>query len=173
MRTPLIQSRCFKYTNPALTPDQTFPIYYSPSDIQDESCQISPPIRRNHLNLDEVPSSPSILNQLPAKAQETYVVYTKIQKMARNHNVPFGYFNQTTWKPQADPATPLIALPRSKWDSNQFAITTGRGPVWVDLIVNNLDEGPHPFHLVGTTTVSQSNIPLSADKPSTATISIF
>lgn len=128
-----------------------------PSNVEDQSPPVLQPTIHNHLNLDEVPSSPSILNQLPPKAQETYVVYTKIQKMARNHNVPFGYFNQTTWKPQADPPTPLIDLPRREWDSNQFAFTTGPGPVWVDLVVNNLDEGPHPFHLVCKTIVSNSD----------------
>lgn len=70
--------------------------------------------------------------------------------MARNHNIPFGYFNHTTWKVQADPPSPLIALPQNEWDSNQFAFRTGPDPEWVDLVVNNLDEGPHPFHLVGT-----------------------
>lgn len=103
---------------------------------------------QNKINLEYVPSAPSILKKLPSKAQETHVVYTKIQKLARNHNVPFGYFNQTTWKLQQDPPIPLIALPRNRWDSNQFALTTGPSPAWVDLVVNNLDEGPHPFHLV-------------------------
>lgn len=68
--------------------------------------------------------------------------------MARNHNSPFGYFNQTSWRPQQDPPIPLSALARANWDENQFRISTGPDPVWVDLVVNNLDEGPHPFHLV-------------------------
>jgi hypothetical protein len=68
--------------------------------------------------------------------------------MARNKNVPFGYFNHTSWRPQADPPFPLIALHPREWDKNQFSISTGMKPVWVDFVVNNLDEGPHPFHLV-------------------------
>lgn len=83
-----------------------------------------------------------------------HVVYTKIQKMARNHNIPEGYFNQTTWKPQSDPPVPLIGLPRERWDSNQLALSTGPEAAWVDFVVNNLDEGPHPFHLVSTHTLS-------------------
>lgn len=133
--------------NPALTPDQTFPINYHTST---SNTKISQPSPRTHINLDEVPSAPSILKHLPPTASQTHLVYTKIQKMARNHNVPFGYFNQTTWKPQTDPPSPLIALPRDEWDSNQFAFTTGPDPAWVDIVVNNLDEGPHPFHLVST-----------------------
>ena len=77
--------------------------------------------------------------------------------MAEFHNSPLGYFNQTTWKLQQDPPAPLIALPRAKWDKGQFAVTTGPDPVWVDLVVNNLDEGPHPFHLVSGFETRESN----------------
>lgn len=132
----------FKYANPALTPDQTFAINYR-SDAVD-----GPPLKANYLNIGEAPSAPSILRSIPPIAQQTHVVYTKIQKMARHSNKPFGYFNQTTWKPQQDPPVPLTSIPRAKWDANQFAITTGPEPVWIDLVINNLDEGSHPFHLV-------------------------
>lgn len=68
--------------------------------------------------------------------------------MARNENSPAGYFNQTSFRHQSDPPYPLLALPRRQWDSNQFSFSTGPKPVWIDLVVNNLDEGGHPFHLV-------------------------
>ncbi|KAJ5774945.1 hypothetical protein N7457_009841 [Penicillium paradoxum] len=134
---------CFKYSNPALTPNQTFSLNHR-SDITRES-----KINTHHLNLEEVPSAPSIVNSIPRKAQQTHVVYTKIQKLAQYSNKPFGHFNQTTWKPQQSPPAPLISLPRNQWDKNQLTITTGPEPAWVDLIINNLDEGSHPFHLHG------------------------
>ncbi|KAJ5596865.1 multicopper oxidase-domain-containing protein [Penicillium hetheringtonii] len=144
--TVKLDQGCFKYMNHALTPDQTFPIHYqNTSTATDESVSSI----RNSINLEEIPSSASVLAKLADKADETHVVYTKIQKMARLRNMPFGFFNMTIWKPQSDPQVPLIALPREKWDSNQFSITTGPGPAWVDLVVNNLDEGPHPFHMHG------------------------
>ncbi|KAF4761668.1 hypothetical protein N7455_003394 [Penicillium solitum] len=133
----------FKYANPALTPDQTFPINYRSDAVE------GPPLKAHHLNIGEAPSAPSILRSIPPTAQQTHVVYTKIQKLARYSNKPFGYFNQTTWKSQLDPPVPLTSIPRAKWDANQFAITTGLEPVWIDLIINNLDEGSHPFHLHG------------------------
>ncbi|KAJ5207777.1 hypothetical protein N7449_002156 [Penicillium cf. viridicatum] len=142
MRVQLDQDG-FKYANPALTPDQTFPINYRSDAVE------GPPLKAHHLNIGEAPSAPSILHSIPPTAQQTHVVYTKIQKMARYSNKPFGYFNQTTWKPQQDPAVPLVSIPRAKWDANQFAITTGPEPVWIDLVINNLDEGSHPFHLHG------------------------
>ncbi|CAI7677495.1 unnamed protein product [Penicillium pancosmium] len=139
---------CFKYMNHALTPDQTFAIHYSNTSKKvDDATSI--PIIRNELNLEKIPSSASVLAKLPEQADETHVVYTKIQKMARLRNMPYGFFNMTIWKPQSEPQVPLIALPRESWDSNQFSITTGPGPSWVDLVVNNLDEGPHPFHMHG------------------------
>ncbi|KAF4231885.1 hypothetical protein CNMCM8980_001414 [Aspergillus fumigatiaffinis] len=85
----------------------------------------------------------------PQAANQTHVVYTKIQKLSKNHNVPYAFFNRTSWKPQSNPSTPLLYLPRDKWDDNQLSIDTGLDPVWVDLVVNNLDEGSHPFHLHG------------------------
>ncbi|KAJ5725242.1 multicopper oxidase-domain-containing protein [Penicillium malachiteum] len=145
-----LDRECFKFVNPALTPDQTFPISYnSPRKSANSLGSISLPQIRNKVDLNYIPSAKSVLQALPPKAQQTHVVYTKIQKMARNHNIPFGYFNQTSWSPQQDSAAPLTTLPRTEWDSNQFAISTGSDPVWVDLVVNNLDEGPHPFHLHG------------------------
>ncbi|KAJ5365689.1 hypothetical protein N7517_008575, partial [Penicillium concentricum] len=142
MRVQLDQDS-FKYNNPALTPDQTFPMNYRSNATQRS------PLKVHHLNIEEVPSAPSILRSIPPTAQQIHVIYTKIQRMARYSNKPFGYFNQTTWKPQHDPPAPLASTPRVKWDANQFAITTGPEPAWVDLVINNLDEGSHPFHMHG------------------------
>ncbi|KAJ9492202.1 hypothetical protein VN97_g1042 [Penicillium thymicola] len=142
MRVQLDQDG-FKYANPALMPDQTFPINYRSDAV------VGPPLKAHHLNIGEAPSAPSILRSIPPTAQQTHMVYTKIQKMARYSNKPLGYFNQTTWKPQQGPSVPLASIPRAKWNVNQFAITTGPEPVWIDLVVNNLDEGSHPFHLHG------------------------
>ena len=77
-----------------------------------------------------------------------------------------GYINNTSWNPQAEP---LFAMPRSKWDQNQFvpfiprldlsqmtapassSATAGveQAHRWVDITINNLDDGAHPFHLHG------------------------
>ncbi|KAJ5312137.1 hypothetical protein N7508_002967 [Penicillium antarcticum] len=147
--TVQLDQDCFRYANPALTPDQTFPINHHPPFASNSDTNQQPQVNINHLNIHNVPSAPSVLNTLPPKAEQSYVIYTKIQKMARYSNKPFGYINQTTWKPQDNPPAPLISLPRIEWDKNQFAITTGSEPSWVDLVINNLDEGSHPFHLHG------------------------
>ena len=134
--------------NPALTPDQTFPISNILTRLPSQLGPLPTSRSGQEVDLGKVPSAQSILKYLPAEANQTYLVYTKVQKLSKNHNIPFGYFNQTTWRPQRNPYMPLIALSRNLWDSNQFYISTGPDPVWVDLVVNNLDEGSHPFHLV-------------------------
>ncbi|PGH12270.1 hypothetical protein AJ80_06784 [Polytolypa hystricis UAMH7299] len=142
---------CFKYPNPALTSLQTFKI--STPDTPAPSLPKTPKILKSnpktHIDMAEISSSASVLSALAPQADKLFVVYTKITQLAKHANEPWGFFNQTSWRPQADPPAPLIKLSQSQWDGNQFAISTGREAVWVDFVVNNLDEGAHPFHLHG------------------------
>jgi FtsP/CotA-like multicopper oxidase with cupredoxin domain len=60
-----------------------------------------------------------------------------------------GFINHTSWEPQSPP---LLAQNRSSWDSNQllpFIPIRSSERVRVDLVLNNLDDGSHPFHLHG------------------------
>jgi hypothetical protein len=85
---------------------------------------------------------------------DTYVLlYTKMEILARLGNVPVGFVNRTTWAAQSSPAKPLVDLSRDQWDDNQLVplIPISRDDskvTWVDIVVNNLDEKGHPFHLV-------------------------
>lgn len=90
--------------------------------------------------------------QLPSKADHTILLYAKTQKLSISSNHPAGYINRTTWTPQASPPYPLLALPRSEWDSNQlvpYIPISQSSKTWIDIIINNLDDGSHPFHLHG------------------------
>ncbi|PKY09188.1 hypothetical protein P168DRAFT_301744 [Aspergillus campestris IBT 28561] len=89
--------------------------------------------------------------------------------LAIRHNAPYGFFNGTSWLPQREPRVPVAALDRKLWDENQFGVGVpysgsgagddspsaeverdgDSGEQWVDLVVNNLDDGGHPFHLHG------------------------
>jgi FtsP/CotA-like multicopper oxidase with cupredoxin domain len=129
--------RSFNHPNPALTPTQAIPLTPSYSPIP----QALPP---NTLDLSNIPSKHSSLSEIPASPAQTHVVYTKTQKLSINHNIPNGFFNRTTWRP---PTVPLNTLGRDQWDENQFSFTAATDE-WVDLVVNNLDEGGHPFHMV-------------------------
>lgn len=64
-------------------------------------------------------------------------------------NMPEGRINRTTWKVQAHPPLPLLALDRNEWDKNQLVPWTGsQDPRWIDVVINNQDFTGHPFHLV-------------------------
>ncbi|OOF95289.1 multicopper oxidase [Aspergillus carbonarius ITEM 5010] len=139
-----------EYPNPALSSAQTFAI----SKSQGDPPQISPS-KYTTMFLSDVATKKSLLSTLPEKSQQTHVVYTKIEKLSRNHNIPYGFFNRTSWKPPI--GTPLINLPREEWDENQLVISSGASTsqpnhdkgIWIDLVVNNLDDSGHPFHLHG------------------------
>ncbi|KAF3482634.1 iron transport multicopper oxidase FET3 [Arthroderma uncinatum] len=149
-----LDPECFNLPNPALTHIQTFPI--TDSSQQSKPNSPSKPLSDNpigepgrHVDLAELVSTPATTSQIPAQADQTFVVYTVLSKLSANRNAPYGFFNHTSWRPQADPPLPLIALEPKDWDKNQFAVRTSSEPAWVDLVVNNLDEGPHPFHIHG------------------------
>ncbi|KAJ5759502.1 multicopper oxidase-domain-containing protein [Penicillium odoratum] len=144
-----LDTECFKYPNPALTPTQKFSIN-SGNHLRG---QLSSPNITHYTFLDihNISSPEHILSPLAPQANLTEVVYSKTQKLSINHNVPFGFFNHTSWAPQSDPAVPLNRLPREQWDKNQLLLSVpdsgNMEPIWVDLVVNNLDDTGHPFHL--------------------------
>ncbi|KAE8443035.1 hypothetical protein EG329_002429 [Mollisiaceae sp. DMI_Dod_QoI] len=135
----------FKYPNRALRPNQSFPILTSSSATS--SSKAHEPV---HFDLSTAVAASS--SQIPDNADQTILLYTKTQKLSIDNNHPTGIMNRTSWSPQASPPFPLISLPRSQWDSNQFIPhipTTTNSGIWVDIIINNLDDGAHPFHLHG------------------------
>lgn len=80
---------------------------------------------------------------------EMVLIYTKIEILAHLDNRPKGYINHTYWIPQDKP---LIDLPRAQWDEHQLVASITKpeaSDVWVDIVINNVDELGHPFHLVG------------------------
>jgi hypothetical protein len=92
-------------------------------------------------------------NYFPDVADKNVLLYTKMEILARLGNVPVGFINRTTWVAQSSPAKPLIDISREQWDDNQLVpwIPISRDDskiTWVDIVVNNLDEKGHPFHLV-------------------------
>lgn len=79
------------------------------------------------------------------KADKQFVIYSAIEILNRLHGIPTGFVNRTHWTPQNPP---LLAVERKSWDDHQLVPWTGNKPIWVDLVINNLDGTGHPFHLV-------------------------
>lgn len=128
----------FRDPNPALTAVQRFPI-----NSGTLSRHIAP-ADQSRVNLLEAVSAAGD-SVFPDEINETMVIYTNTLKLAHRANVPHGYINQTSWE---EPATPLLETPRSSWDANQLVPSIPLG-AWVDLVINNVDDGGHPFHLHG------------------------
>ncbi|KAI8608695.1 Cupredoxin [Chytriomyces sp. MP71] len=128
-----------KNPNPALRANQSFAAFgqvnfASPEPQQTRAihCDIATVLSRNPVNLQ-----PNV--------NQTILLYTKTQRLAILDNLPTGFINRTTWIPQ-DP--PIRHLPRASWDNHQLVPFIPQFQ-WVDLIINNLDDGAHPFHLHG------------------------
>ncbi|KAH8699074.1 multicopper oxidase-domain-containing protein [Talaromyces proteolyticus] len=141
----------YKIGNPSLQSRQSFPILKSQNHMTGvvPGLLADKELDSQHIDIEKIPSASSVRAILPPKAQQTHMVYTKVEKLSRLANIPHGFFNRTTWKAQSSPPNPLAGLARQQWDKNQLAIVTGSEPVWIDFVVNNLDEGAHPFHLHG------------------------
>jgi FtsP/CotA-like multicopper oxidase with cupredoxin domain len=150
----------FKYPNSALRPDQSFAAFStatsranisSGNDSQEEPLSLD---SDTHFDLASASSksfavSRDLAPAVPNTAQQTILLYTKTEKLSINANHPQGIMNRTSWVPQIQP---LLSLPRTSWDENQlipYIPSNPSEPIWVDIILNNLDDGAHPFHLHG------------------------
>ncbi|KAJ9645540.1 hypothetical protein H2204_001120 [Knufia peltigerae] len=171
----------FKLPNPALNPNQEFPLLRSRA-----VSRIHRPMARSethehvytehhddepiHFDLESATGKmdDEAAFKLPEPSQGPIVIYTKTEKLALNSYHPKSYINRTSWSPQTGSATgprqPLISLPRHHWNSNQLVpyIPLPQKPksndpssgnysagTCIDIIINNLDDGAHPFHLHG------------------------
>ncbi|OCK82156.1 multicopper oxidase, partial [Lepidopterella palustris CBS 459.81] len=154
IRQPVLQialdDDSFRYPNSALERTQGFPVSVIPAP---KSYIPDPVLSSIQDSIDIQQALPQVFSTpLQPTTGHTLVIYTTTLKLARLSNVPHGFMNHTSFKPQSSPPQPLISLPRSKWDTNQlvpFIPSTSTTAPWVDLVINNLDDGGHPFHLHG------------------------
>jgi hypothetical protein len=158
--------------NPALERNQTFMLYGGSASISNQG--LAWPVDQQYLDLYSLKSSepPSWITapiDMTGEGPVQLLLYAKTQSLAHNDNKPFGYFNGTSWQPQS---TPLAFSPREEWDENQFVPfiplswregisnplyadsddsddSSSSPQKWVDITINNLDDGSHPFHLHG------------------------
>lgn len=143
-------SRNFGYSNPSLDPTQTFPASYKDSGTSDtKEAQLDSDATEIQVLEPQTLKSATKVTEIPPKAEQTLVFYAKTEKLAHLNYEPVGFINHTSWKPQTQP---LISLNRSAWDENQLVPSIGitsKKPKRVDIVINNLDDGAHPFHMHG------------------------
>lgn len=139
-----LDAQGFRYPNPALTAAQLFPLLLSNVNSDATQLEVAP-----HYDLADLKSRHNLSpNTVPLKADRTIILYVTTMKLAKLSNVPHGFINYTTWEPQSPP---LISLARSRYNSHQLvpSISYQSPALWIDIILNNIDEDDHPFHLHG------------------------
>ena len=148
-----------RFPNLALTPTQAFPIRPSVNkDIQEGSKsrlagnhqENSPGVRK--LDLQTLAGSKIFPINMPTMADSTFVLYSTVSYLAINDNRPRGYINNTAWPLEQSNGLPLLAtgLHRTGWPSNsKHFIPAVHNAEWIDVVLNNLDDKGHPFHLHG------------------------
>ncbi|RSL89588.1 hypothetical protein CEP51_001152 [Fusarium floridanum] len=142
-----LDSENFGYPNPALNPTQSFSIFEGKGDEDGHKEHLAPSETRT-LDLQNLTAATRV-SEIPSTAKETFVLYAKTEKLAHLNYEPVGFINHTSWKPQSPP---LLSQNRSAWDDNQLVPFIGLSsdePTRVDIVINNLDDGAHPFHLHG------------------------
>lgn len=88
---------------------------------------------------------------IPSIVDKTFLLYTKVAILSEFGNVPKGFINRTSWDEPSSSAVPLLELSRTEW-GDKFIPWIGPGTdKWVDVVLNNMDDKGHPFHLVHTT----------------------
>uniref|UniRef100_A0A060T897 ARAD1D05148p n=1 Tax=Blastobotrys adeninivorans TaxID=409370 RepID=A0A060T897_BLAAD len=162
---------CFNYVNPYLDPIAAATITIQRGTIGDlakdlmrrVSSKLSRFTKRDEcLDVEEGLLEPLYDEPVP-EADIQVIVYAKIMKLQRNNRAPYSFFNRTSWIPAIGSPNLLTQLeltnasittntltgdaPTEKWGGHQMVVPVPLGSV-VELIVNNGDESPHPFHLV-------------------------
>ncbi|OJJ51726.1 hypothetical protein ASPZODRAFT_55640 [Penicilliopsis zonata CBS 506.65] len=131
----------FQTPNLALSPTQSFA-------ISDPKGQFSSS-NQTEITSFNLQTAQGLLLPHPLPEPKSFVVlYSAIQILVHEHNIPMGFINRTHWKKQPQP---LLSLGREDWNSYQLVPWTGPEPAWIDIVINNMDVTGHPFHLHGTT----------------------
>ncbi|KZO90259.1 multicopper oxidase [Calocera viscosa TUFC12733] len=154
LRTRLDQS-CFNYPNRALDPEPRAILSYGKTEVEPQTSKwlVSPEEEFDPLALR--PADPAAL-ALP-EADEQVILYVNTESRASNGGVPTAYINQTSWVPDA--ANPFLArdylsaLQTGALSPRELVVrprgTQNNTPPVLDIIINNFEAGPHPFHLHG------------------------
>ncbi len=144
----LTVSRNFKKKNLALTPEQRFPVILDKKTTAKRLAKsVVPASDPSVLDLSAINGtalSPNVMRENPS---QIVLVYTRVELLAHLGNSPKGFINRTYWEPQS---VPLIEMGRQDWDEHQLVPFIPRSEDWVDIVINNVDEKGHPFHLVST-----------------------
>ncbi|KAG6077275.1 hypothetical protein E4U15_004773 [Claviceps sp. LM218 group G6] len=142
--------------NPALTRMQEFPLKWTQPDSRST---IARGDRRELVDVINLRDAQGISTALDKVATEKALLYTSLAINSFKNNEPWGELNHTSWMWKDPYAKPLLAINATVWQNgteqaNPFrAFKVPRFEAgeerWMDLVVNNVDDRGHPFHLHG------------------------
>ncbi|KAF8967014.1 hypothetical protein BGZ46_000241 [Entomortierella lignicola] len=145
-----MNTNCFKIENPALNPNVPAIIHYegAPSlrEVNSKDWETSA-WTPYCLDLTSDMLKPVLVMDAPA-ADLSITMDISFQTITQSR-VALGYVDKTSWVPLKGDATLFQANKGiSTFDDSQLVVTLNTSQT-VELIVNNYDEGSHPFHLHG------------------------
>ncbi|KAG5959414.1 hypothetical protein E4U57_000704 [Claviceps arundinis] len=142
--------------NPALTRMQEFPLKWTQPDSRSSRARGD---RRELVNVVNLRDAQGVSTALDKMATEKALLYTSLAINSFKNNEPWGELNHTSWMWKDPYAKPLLAINATAWQNgteqaNPFrAFKVPRFEAgeerWMDLVVNNVDDRGHPFHLHG------------------------
>lgn len=143
----ILDPESLKWPNLALTTEQHFSISEGdalPEPLSHRGSAVTLP----ELDLTTVAGEELPPENFPRDADQVLVLYSTISYLARYENRPKGFVNRTSWSvPHSE--LPLVAISRADWSEPTPFIPQLRAGSWVDVVLNNLDDKAHPFHLHG------------------------
>ncbi|KID92385.1 Multicopper oxidase family protein [Metarhizium guizhouense ARSEF 977] len=144
--------------NPALTRMQSFSLSWIPSAKTEHEREDRP----SKVDIYNVQNAEGLLipEDAPLRKNpvEVALLYTSLSINSFKNDEPWGELNHTSWTWKDPQARPLLAIDRNEWQNG----TEQANPLrtfhvpryeagedrWLDLVVNNVDDKGHPFHLV-------------------------
>ncbi|KAI9280823.1 Cupredoxin [Umbelopsis sp. AD052] len=148
----IINQNCLAYTNDALNPVVLAAVHYEGANGTTPNSSdpgYSDPV-------DCVDLDPSDLKPVDGMDAPPYDVSYYIEasfQAIREDRIRYGYMNTTSWSPLQNTSTLQQANAGvTTFDTNtQFVLTPPDNATVIQLIIQNFDDGSHPFHLHGHT----------------------
>lgn len=144
--------------NPALTRIHTYPLSWSHSHSPSTSVMNRDDAKDFVKTFDlSTAQGDSLSEPLPQNSTEISVLYTTLGPNSYKDDAPWGELNHTSFVWKDANTKPLLAMDMDAWETATEQANPFRhfkvpwfesGQKWVELVINNVDEKGHPFHLV-------------------------
>lgn len=89
----------------------------------------------------------------PQAGDRRVILNARMPKLSKHQLSPMGYINSSTWRAYGQPILQRYTLGNTSLEADPRLVlelpARNRVPHMVEVVVQNLDDGPHPFHLHG------------------------